>query len=349
MKHITTIILLINGLLLSSAVQGQNQQKGQNKRFGAPNSVQSQGQKNRQTVRQPLGSEANLGLLKMRKKGGEQGSKKGPQSGMTKGKKGEPIESIVKALKLDPEQAKKLKAARQEMGATAKNIRENGELSEGEKKEAFREAHIEQQKKLTQFLSKQQVAKLRAINSNNAKPGPQGRPQGGGEEQGRPQRRPESLQLNDPRVSKALGITGEQHQRLKRVREAAAKKIKAIQQNEDLTKEQKQQEIESVHSTVRARSNSILTVEQQAQLKELRAAANQRRQQGGGQEQGRPQQGSQKGGQKGRPQQGGQKGGQKGRPQDGGQKGGQKGRPQRPQDGGQEKGRPQRRPQTQDR
>ena len=117
----------------------------------------------------------------MRKKGGEQGSKKGPQSGMTKGKKGEPIESIVKALKLDPEQAKKLKAARQEMGATAKNIRENGELSEGEKKEAFREAHIEQQKKLTQFLSKQQVAKLRAINSNNAKPGPQGRPQGGGD------------------------------------------------------------------------------------------------------------------------------------------------------------------------
>ena len=61
MKQITTVILLINGLLLSSVIQGQNQQNGSKKRESeAPNSVrnqnQSKSQENRQKVRQPLGS-----------------------------------------------------------------------------------------------------------------------------------------------------------------------------------------------------------------------------------------------------------------------------------------------------
>ena len=150
MKHITTVILLINGLLLSSVVQGQNQQNGsKNRKSEAPNSVrnqnQSKGKESRQKARQPLGS-ANQQNKKGKK---PQQKHQGPQTGMTKAKKGE---SIVKALKLDPEQAKKLKAAHQEMGATAKRIRENNELSETEKKEALHRAHKNNQEGLAQFL-----------------------------------------------------------------------------------------------------------------------------------------------------------------------------------------------------
>ena len=65
----------------------------------------------------------------MRKQGGGQGSKRGPQSGMTKAQKGQ---SIVKTLRLDPEQAQKLRAAHQEMEAIARRIHGNNELSEEE-------------------------------------------------------------------------------------------------------------------------------------------------------------------------------------------------------------------------
>ncbi len=319
MKHITTVILLINGLVLSSAIQGQN--SPQKKQFGAPNSVRTQGQKNRKTVRQPFGSKTNLG---QKPQSGDKRKPQGPQTGMTKAKKGE---HIVKVLELNQEQAQQLKAAHQEMGAIAKGIRGNNELSEEEKKAALREAHMGQRESLAGFLSEEQLAKLQEIHRQNAKP---------------------KSNKNKPKpganIAKALGLSKEQETKLHKAREFTAKKIGSILKNKELSKEEKQEKIKEVHGTLRARREQILTEEQQAKLKELHEAGKLSRPQGGRQEKGRPQQGGQKGGQKGRPQGRPQQGGgQQGRPQGGGQ---QQGRPQgRPQGGGQQQGRPQGRPQ----
>ena len=185
MKHITTVILLINGLLLSSVIQGQNQQNGSKKRKSeAPNSVrnqnQSKGQENRQKVRQPLGS-ANQQNKKGKK---PQQKPQGPKTGMTKVQKGQPI---AKALKLDKEQVEKLRAAHQSIVATHKGIRGNKDLSAEEKKQAHHGAHKKHQEGLAEFLSEEQLAKLKEIHRQNARPN-----NNGNQEQGRPQRRPQS-------------------------------------------------------------------------------------------------------------------------------------------------------------
>ena len=219
MKQITTVILLINGLLITSAVQGQNRQNGsKNREFGAPNSVrnqsQSKGQENRQKARQPLGS-ANQTNKKGKK---SQQKPQGPKTGMTKVQKGH---HIVKVLELNEEQAQQLKAAHQEMGATAKGIRGNNELSEEEKKAALREAHMEQRENLAGFLSEEQLAKLEKIHRQNAKPKPnQNKPKPGAN------------------IAKALGLSKKQEAKLRKAREFTAKKVGSIVKNKELSKEE---------------------------------------------------------------------------------------------------------------
>ena len=324
MKHKTTVVLLINGLLLSSATWGQNQGNNpQNKQFGAPNSVRTQGQQNRQTIRQPLGSNTNPG---QKPQSGSNRESNSPQTGMTQAKKGP---SIVKTLGLNKEQAQKLHAAHKKMEATAKRIHGNNALSEEEKKAPLHEAYKKHQEKLAEFLSEEQLAKLRAIHRQNAKPQPkpnQNKPKPG------------------EHIAKVLGLSKEQEAKLRSARESANKKVDGIVKNKELNREQKREQIEEVRSTLWARRNEVLTVEQQNKLEELHAATKAQReeqaQKSGRENPGNP--GSQRNqtefgfneerlqlGKKKRPQGGGQ---QKGRPQQGG--GQQKGRPQ--QGGGQQ-------------
>ena len=317
MKHITTVILLINGLLLSSAVQGQNRQNQQNgsenRRFGAPNSLrnqsQSQGQQNRQTARKPLGN-ANQG--RQQGQGGsarkpQQGGGNKPQTGMTHGQKPgqqkpKPKPNLREVLGLTEEQVKALRAARKDWHILAKSIRDNKELSDEEKRAQFKENHKEFDAKVRKILTEEQYSKLREIHRQNARPNNNGNEQNG---HSRAEHRRELRQI--------LDLTEEQLSKLRAAHHYATKKIKAIIANEELTREEKKEQIKEVKKQFRNRCMEILTEEQKEKLRQWRAHhRTQHQQQGGNQEQGRPQR---------RPQQG----------------------------GNQEQGRPQRRPQTQNR
>ena len=319
MKQITTVILLVNGLLLSTAIQGQNKQNGAQSRksgkSGAPNSVskenRTKGQKNRQSVRQPFGSKADSG----QNQGNRQGNGKDRKAGMTRAQKGD---HIVKVLGLNEEQTEKLKGARKSMGETAKGIRSNEDLSEEEKRKALHEAHKNQQEVLSGFLDEDQMSKLKEIHRQNARP-----------QQDQDKRKPGA------HIAKALGLSEEQQSKLRRCREFASKKVDHILKNKELSKEEKREKIKKISDTFRNRRDEILTDEQQAKLKEMHEAAKAQREESGQEGSGRPPlvRGANRGTQND----------QQGRPQKGGpQRGGQKG-------GGQEQGRPQRRPQTQDR
>ena len=162
-----------------------------------------------------------------------------------------------------------------------------------------------------------------------------------------------------PNLREVLDLTDEQAKALHAARKKWRELAKSINENKELSKEEKQAKVMEGHKKLDAKVREILTEEQYAQLRDLRRRNarpgnqnEQRRPQGGGQDQGRPQRRPQGGGQgQGRPQQGG--GQQQGRPQGRPQQGGgqqQQGRPQRrPQGGEQGQGRPQRRPQPKNR
>jgi hypothetical protein len=190
---------------------------------------------------------------------------------MTKAKKGP---SIVKALGLNKEQAQKLHAAHKKMEATAKRIHGNNALSEEEKKAPLHEAYKKHQEKLAEFLSEEQLAKLRAIHRQNAKPQP--RPN-----QNKPKQN----------IAKALGLSEEQKRKWRALHEFAVNRSREILNNEELSEEEKKERIRRVHETVHNRREEILTVEQQTILSNIRAQREQQTQPVNN-PQGRPQQGS---------------------------------------------------------
>ena len=211
MKHITTVILLINGLLLSSAVQGQNQQNGtENRKIGAPNTLRNKKptytRSNRKNLqKKPLsntkqGSQQRTARINLRGQipGGE-GEGKG------EGKGSKEIDHLKELLGLTDEQALALRAAREEWHILAKSIRDNKDLSEEEKRALHKEGFEEFDAKVREILTVEQYEKLREIRNQHRKP---------------------DGKLDPKEIAKALGLTEEQRRKWRAIHEYAAKKIR---------------------------------------------------------------------------------------------------------------------------
>ena len=118
-----------------------------------------------------------------------------------------------------------------------------------------------------------------ARGEEQSKPGTGGgqKPQGANnkkEELTRPAVVPKGERIyNDPEVAEAIGLTRPQEIELRRVHEHAVERIAIIMRNGELTEKQKAHAIDGVRLTEMARRNEILTVEQQAKLRELHASA----------------------------------------------------------------------------
>ena len=213
--------------------------------------------------------------------------------------------NIKETLDLTDEQASQLRAIHEKWQKIAKAIHSNKELSKEEKKAKLKEAFKEMDAAVRELLSEEQYAKLVELRRTSARPN-----QNGNEENGhsRAEHRRELRQI--------LELTEEQLIKLRAVHQYAAKKIKAIIANEELSKEEKKKQIKEVKKQAHNRRMEILTEEQKEKLRKWRAHHRAQHQQqgddqtGGQQNRPRPQQGGdQTGGQqkRPRPQQGGEK------------------------------------------
>jgi hypothetical protein len=311
------LIAAIAGATLITTVDAQNREKprggrqvgnqGNQGNFGAPNSLRDgdrDGNANRQTVRKPFGERDGDNARKPKP-----GQGRKPGTGMGRSDQQKPKPNLKEVLELTDEQAKALRAARKKWHEFAKSIHENKELSKEVKQAELKKGFKKLQAALKEILSEEQYAKLRELHRRSARPGNR-EEQAGGQNQN--SRKPNGVDLRR-RIAEALKLTDEQKKQLRRAHEYAVKKIKAIHDNKELSKEEKHAEIKAIHKTARARREEILTDEQQSRLRDILAYLRSQRenqtkpvnnQNGrGGREQGRPQQGDGNR-QQGRPQQG---------------------------------------------
>ena len=289
------LIAAIAGTALITTVDAQNRDKpgggrqigGQSNR-GAPNSLRDRdrdGNANRQTVRKPYGGRERDGDNARKPKPG-QGRKPGTGMGRVdkpgqNGQKPKPKPNLKELLDLTEEQAKTLRAAREEWHILAKSVRDNKELSDEEKRTQLKEGHKEFDAKIREILTEEQYSKFREIRRQNAQPNNNER-----------QHRRELRQI--------LELTEEQVEKLRAVHQYAIKKIKAIIANEELTKEEKKKQIKNVKKQAHNRRMEIFTEEQKEKLRKWRAHHRAQHQQqgdnqtGGQQNRPRPQQGGEK-------------------------------------------------------
>ena len=307
------LIAAIAGATLITTVDAQNREKprggrqvggqGNQGNFGAPNSLRDgdrDGNANRQTVRKPFGERERDGDNARKPKPG-QGRK--PGTGMGRSDQQKPKPNLKEVLELTDEQAKALRAARKKWHEFAKSIHENKELSKEEKQAELKKGFKKLQAALKEILSEEQYAKLRELHRRRARPNDR-EEQAGAQNQNR--RKPNGADARR-RIADALKLTDEQKNQLRRVHEYAVKKIKAIHDNKELSKEEKQEEIKAIHKTAHARREEILTDEQLARLRDILAYLRTQRENQTkpvSTENGRPQQGDGNR-QQGRPQQGG--------------------------------------------
>ncbi len=289
MKNKILIILIAGVLNAPTLTQAQSNQRGQ----GAPNSLRGQSGQgngvNRKSVRQPLsngknGQQGNSGQTRNSKQGGEQNGRK-PKKGMTRTENGEEQQrkrgNLKETLALTDEQASQLRAIHEKWQKTAKAIHSNKELSKKEKETRLKAAFKKMDAAVRELLSEEQYAKLVELRRSSARPN-----QNGNEEN---EHRRELRQI--------LELTEEQAEKLRAVHQYALKKIKGIITNEELTKEEKKEQIKGVKKQANNRRMEIFTEEQKEKLREWRAQHQQQEQNGGGNSSGRPErkQGSGKG------------------------------------------------------
>ncbi len=192
--------------------------------------------------------------------------------------------NIKETLGLTEEQAYHFRALREKWQRIAKAIHSNKKLSKEEKKAKLKEAFKEMDTAVRELLSEEQYAKLVELRRSSARPN-----QNGNEEN---EHRRELRQI--------LELTEEQVEKLRAVHQYAIKKIKAIIANEELTREEKKEQIKEVKKQAHNRRMEIFTEEQKEKLRKWRAHHRAQHQQqgddqtGGQQNRPRPQQGGEK-------------------------------------------------------
>ena len=245
LKHI--FIAAIAGATLITTVDAQDREKPHGGRqlgdqnnqgnFGAPNSLRGRhgdrdSNVNRQTVRKPSGEREDNSENTHKPKPG-QGHKPGSGMGRVDKPGQKPKPNLKDVLELTDEQAKALRAARKKWHEFAKSIHENKELSKEEKQAELKKGFKKLQAALKEILSEEQYAKLRELHRRSARPGNR-EEQAGGQNQNR--RKPNGADVRR-RIAEALKLTDEQKKQLRRAHEYAVKKIKAIHDNKELSKE----------------------------------------------------------------------------------------------------------------
>lgn len=83
-------------------------------------------------------------------------------------------------------------------------------------------------------------------------------------------------QENLGRMAGELNLTADQQARIKAIRQGSAGELEALRDNTELNRQQKREQLQAMRDDIEARVEAVLTPEQRAKAKELRAQRPQR-------------------------------------------------------------------------
>lgn len=191
-----------------------------------------------------------LTILSNAQRGGNsQGGVRGQRTGQMRQHAG-----ALQKLNLSDAQKSQLKTSNEAFRNEVKTIKSNDNLTQGEAKTQLKAAAEKQKTSVQGILTTEQKAQLGEIKENRGDRG----------ERGGPGERGRDFKGN----LKNLNLTDAQKADLKTQREALQTKIKAIKDDNALTKEDKKAQIKALMDGQKDAFKNILTPEQLAQLKE---------------------------------------------------------------------------------
>lgn len=173
---------------------------------------------------------------------------KGEKHGMHHGQKGE----MMKDLNLTDAQKAQLKADRETYKAKMEALRKDENITVKEMKARQKAIHDEQKSKMQALLTPEQKAKIAADRANMET-----------------KRKTMDAQRAEAMKEK-LGLSNEQAEKLKAQNQETHSKIKAIQDNETLTMDQKKEQMKAVKESANAQRRNILTAEQLKKMEEMK-------------------------------------------------------------------------------
>ena len=173
---------------------------------------------------------------------------KGQKHGMHQGQKGD----MMKDLNLTDAQKAQLKADRETFKAKMEALRKDENITVKEMKAREKAIHEEQRAKMQALLTPEQKAKIAAERANMET-----------------KRKTMDAQRGQAMKEK-LGLSNEQAEKLKAQNQEAHSKIKAIQDNQSLTMDQKKEQMKAVKEASQAQRKNILTAEQLKKMEEMK-------------------------------------------------------------------------------
>ena len=173
---------------------------------------------------------------------------KGQKHGMHQGQKGD----MIKDLNLTDAQKVQLKADRETYKAKMEALRKDENITVKEMKAREKAIHDEQKAKMQALLTPEQKAKIASDRANMDT-----------------KRKAMDAQRAEEMKEK-LGLSNEQAEKLKAHNQETHSKIKAIQDNESLTMDQKKEQMIAVKEASKAQRKNILTAEQLRKMEEMK-------------------------------------------------------------------------------
>ena len=173
---------------------------------------------------------------------------KGQKHGMHQGQKGD----MMKDLNLTDAQKAQLKANRETYKAKMEALRKDENITVKEMKAREKAIHDEQKAKMQALLTTEQKAKIASDRANMDT-----------------KRKAMDAQRAEEMKEK-LGLSNEQAEKLKAHNQETHSKIKAIQDNESLTMDQKKEQMIAVKEASKAQRKNILTAEQLRKMEEMK-------------------------------------------------------------------------------
>ena len=186
-------------------------------------------------------------------------------------------QNAMAELNLTEEQKAKMQPIRQQMMEKVKAVRNDANLTEEQKKERIGELRKQNQEEMKKILTPEQQKKMEQLKSERGDMGkppvdrPATRPGGPGRDGAMAER-----------MNKELGLTEEQQAKIKPLMEKRREQAKAIMDDESLSREQRREKLEALKAEGKAEMDKILTPEQQAKFKKMRAQRENRMGQGKG-------------------------------------------------------------------
>ena len=177
----------------------------------------------------------------------------------------ERMERIATELKLSDNQKAEVRSILQEQGETLRELREDKDLGPEQKQAKFREQREAVAKKINAVLDPEQQKKWATLRESFL-PGPPAGAAGRGGDGAPGVDRAEMFR----RVAEELKLTDEQKQKLQPVLREEGEKMRELQADTSLSREEKIAKFQALRATAAGKFKTILTPEQQAQWETVR-------------------------------------------------------------------------------